>query len=262
MHLVCLLIPTSFISGYFGELVNAVSEAPGKGSVSPYAFLQACGSVFQDEKGCPLNGDTSQDTSQFLDELLKRLHDEEMMERADTDTGKSSFIEELFHVQSGAKVSHGYCTPILDTELTAGKLVCGNCALARDTAGQPMSDCFGLKVVLPTSEEPTTLGDLIDRTRTTEVLDDYVCPKCKAIGMTTQEVLVKKLPKYLIVQAPRARHMQKQNGNRERTIIRKNHTLVELPTEALSLSSLLEGDQSNEAHRYEAFATVQHKGNG
>ena len=117
-------------------------------------------------------------------------------------------------------------------------------------------------MILPTSEEPTTLGNLIDRTRTTEALDDYVCPRCKTIGMTTREVLVKKLPKCLIVHALRARHTEKQNGNRKRSIIRKNHTLVELPIKTLSLSSLLEGDKSNEAHRYEVFGTIQHKGNG
>ena len=231
--------------------------------MSPYAFLQACGSIFKDDDGRPLNGDTSQDTSQFLDELLKRLDEEEKIERAKlADTGKSSFIEELFHVQSRVEVSHHYRTPTWDTKLTIRKRVCGSCAVSRDAPAQSISDCFGLKVVLPTSEEPIMLGDLIDRIRTAEVLDDFVCSDCQTIGMTTQEFIVKKLPKYVIVQAPRARHMEKQSGNRRWTIIRKNHTLVELPIEALSLSSLLKGDESNEAHRYEVFGTVQHKGHG
>ena len=135
----------------------------------------------------------------------------------------------------------------------------------RDIPNQQTADCYGLDVILPTSEESTTLGELIKHARTSELLEEHPCPNCKTMDTTTQEVYFKKLPKYLIVQAPRARHMEDRNGRyvldrRNRPIIQKIHTLVKFPAEALDLSSLLSGDESSEVHRYEVFNFVEHKG--
>ena len=107
--MVYLLTPSSFVGTYFSELAKAFKKAALTDSVSPYVFLEACGTHFKDEKGHPLNGDTSQDAAQFINELLKRLHDEEIMERTEiADAQKPSVVQKLFHVQEGKKVSH-YC---------------------------------------------------------------------------------------------------------------------------------------------------------
>lgn len=70
--------------------------------MSPFVFLQACGAVFKDkDSGLPLDGDSSQDTSQFINELLERLHDE----NGTADVEKPNLVQDLFNVQKAAKVS-------------------------------------------------------------------------------------------------------------------------------------------------------------
>ena len=139
----------------------------------------------------------------------------------------------------------------------AWKLECKKCAHVREIPNQPIADCYGLNVVLPTSEESTTLGELLNHARTSELLEDHPCPNCKTMDTTTQDVYFKKLPKYLIVRAPRARHMM---DKRYRPITQKIHTLVKFPAETLDLSSLLSGDESSEVHQYEVFNFVEHQG--
>ena len=107
--LVYLLTFISFIGAQFSELVRDYREAEGD-PVSPRKFQQACGLLFRDEIDRPLNGDTSQDTAQFINELLKRLDDEEIVERTNTaDAKKPSVIQELFHVETGTNVSPHCC---------------------------------------------------------------------------------------------------------------------------------------------------------
>lgn len=78
--------------------------------MSPFGFLQACGTIFKDEKDKPLNGDSSQDTWQFTNDLLKRLHEEDTMKRiGKADAAKPTFVQELFSVQEGVKVSRHCC---------------------------------------------------------------------------------------------------------------------------------------------------------
>ena len=121
-----------------------------------------------------------------------------------------------------------------------------------------MADYLGLSVVLPTSEKTTTLGELLEHTKTSELLDNSPCPGCDRADTTTQRPFVKKLPKYLIVQAPRARHMKKR-----RSVVEKILTAVRVPAVALDLSSLLTGEGStgsSAAHQYEVFGIVEHRG--
>ena len=150
-------------------------------------------------------------------------------------------------------------------KLTTRKLLCKNCGHTRDLASQPMADCLGLSVVLPTSEETTTLGELLEHTKTSELLEDSLCKKCKRVDTTMQRSFFKRLPKYLIVQAPRARHMEGQNGQHgrvrsRRSVVQKIHTSVRVPAVALDLSSLLMSTESSEAHQYEVFGIVEHRG--
>ena len=147
-------------------------------------------------------------------------------------------------------------------KLTTRKLLCKNCGHTRDLASQPMADCLGLRVVLPTSEKTTTLNELLEHTTTSELLEDRLCEGCDRADTTTQRPLIKKLPKYLIVQAPRARHMEDHCGrvSSRRSIVQKIHTSVRVPAVALDLSSLLMSTESSEAHRYEVFGIVEHKG--
>ena len=98
-------------------------------------------------------------------------------------------------------------------------------------------------------------------------MDDHICPRCKRNRTTTEEVFVKQLPKYLIVQAPRARHKQDNNGKYvldkgQKPIIQKFDTSVKFPAEAFDLSPLVCGVQNSEGHKYEAFCTVAHLGGG
>ncbi len=74
LHSVQLFTPLSSIGARLGDLVSELRATSSPDSVSPFMFLQACGALFKDEDGNPLNGDSSQDTSQFINELLKRLH--------------------------------------------------------------------------------------------------------------------------------------------------------------------------------------------
>ena len=222
--------------------------------------------VFRDENNQPLNGDTPQDTAQFITELLKRLHDEEIMECTEkAETKKSSIIEELFHVKGGNKVSRHCGKSTCHAELTTRKLSCKDCKHERKIAGQPTADCLGLSVILPTSEVTTTLGELLEHTKTSELLIDSPCPGCKKTDTTSQQAFVERLPKYLIVQAPRARYMEDQNGlsdrdRRRRSSVQKMDTPVEIPATALDLSFLLDGEESSEPHPYEVFGIVEHRG--
>ena len=109
LFLVYQLISISFIGAQFSEFVRDYRAAEGD-PVQPRKFQQACGLLFRDEMNRPLNGDTPQETAQFINELLKRLHDEEIMERADTaDAKEPSVIQELFHVERGTNVSPHCC---------------------------------------------------------------------------------------------------------------------------------------------------------
>ena len=127
-----------------------------------------------------------------------------------------------------------------------------------------MADCLELRVVLPTSENTTTLGKLLEQTKIRELLEGRTCEGCERADTTTQRSLIKKLPQYLIVQAPRARHMKDNQGwvNSRRSVVQKIHTSVRVPAVDLDLSSLLMSTESSEAHRYEVFGIVEHKGNG
>ena len=264
---VYLLTSTSFIGPHFSALVRDLREAEGN-SISPREFLHACGVVFRDENNSPLNGDTPQDTAQFIIELLKRLHDEEVMECTEkADAAKSSIVEELFHIRGGNKVSRHWGKSICPAELTTRKLSCKGCNHERKIAGQPMADCLALSVILPTSEVTTTLSELLEHTKNSELLDDCPClgPECKKTDTTTQQAFIERLPKYLMVQAPRARYMEDQNGlsdrdRRRQPSVKKMVTPVEVPAMALDLSFLLDGEESSEPHQYEVFGIVEHRG--
>ena len=52
-----------------------------------------------------MNGSSSQDSSEFINELLKRLHEEEMA-KCEADDEKPILVQNLFNVQEGTKVSH------------------------------------------------------------------------------------------------------------------------------------------------------------
>ena len=149
-------------------------------------------------------------------------------------------------------------------KLTTRKLLCENCGHTRDLASQPMADYLGLSVVLPISEKTTTLGELLEHTKTSELLDNSPCPGCDRADTTTQRPFVKKLPKYLIVQAPRARHIDRHGrAKKKRSVVEKILTAVRVPAVALDLSSLLtdEGSTgSSAAHQYEVFGIVEHRG--
>ena len=253
LSLVYLLTAISFISASFSQLVGDLREAK-QNSISPYVFMQACGALFEDEDGSPLDGETEQDAAHFLNALLKRLRDEEIMEGTEAaDPGKPSLIDELFQVERGETVSHPCRKNTCRGKLTTWKLVCKECANTRDGPSPDPADCYGLTVVLPTSEKSTTLGELLTNTRSGQLLTDYICQECKTKDATTMNPFVKRLPRYLIVQAPRARHME--------GTIQKIHTSVEIPTEALDLSFLLKRDKGSEPYQYEVFCIVEHKGN-
>lgn len=119
-----------------------------------------------------------------------------------------------------------------------------------------MADCLGLRVVLPTAKRTTTLGELLEHTKTSELLKHWTCENCARADTTTQRTVFKKLPKYLIVQAPRARHIISSRGS----VVQKLFTSVTVPAVALDLSSLLMTTESREAYQYEVFGIVEHKG--
>ncbi len=139
------------------------------------------------------------------------------------------------------------------------------CGLIRYPLSQHTAGRYAMKVVLPKSGS-TTLSKVLEDTATSNLLDDHSCPECNQRNTTTEYVSVKKLPKYLIVQAPRVRHKEGDNGNyvlrHGRPIIQKIHTSVEFPAETLDLSSLVCGGNSSGKHIYEAFCTIMHKGDG
>ena len=144
--------------------------------------------------------------------------------------------------------------------------MCSKCHLTRDIPSQDIADRFTIRVVLPTSGS-TTLSKILNDTRSCQLMDDHICPCCKENNTTTEEEFVKKLPKYLIVQASRARFQEDNNGKYVRNTgkelnIQKFDTTVKFPGEAFDLSPLVCGVQSSEGHKYEAFCTVAHLGSG
>ena len=265
--LVSLLTSTSFIGPHLSGLVRTLRKAEGK-SISPREFLNACGVFFRDENNHPLDGDTPQDTAQFIIELLNKLHDEEVMERTKQgDAANSSIVEELFHVKGGNEVSSHCGKSTGHAELTARKLSCKDCDHKRKIAGQPIADHLALSVILPASEATATLGELLEQTKTSELLINSPCPglNCNKTDTTRQQAYVERLPKYLVVQAPRARYIEEQHGlsDRDRRMqpsVNKNHTSVKVPAIALDLSFLLDGEGSREPHHYEVFGVVEHRG--
>ena len=128
---------------------------------------------------------------------------------------------------------------------------------------QDTADRYAMKVVLPMSGS-TTLSKVLG-TATSNSMGDYRCPECNQSNTTREHVSMKRLPKYLIVQAPRVRHKEGDDGkyvlDRDgRPIIQKIDTSVEFPAETLDLSSLVCGINSSEKHIYEAFCTITHWG--
>ena len=121
-----------------------------------------------------------------------------------------------------------------------------------------------MDVILPT-EETSTLGELLKDTRVSELLDAHPCPKCKRADTTTLDEFVERLPKYLIVRAPRVRHPEGQDshhvgGEGRQSGIHKLHTSVEFPAETLDLSFLLKENERKKACQYEVFGTIEHVG--
>ena len=104
--MVSLLTSFSSIGAYFGELAKNFRATAGHGSLSSFMFLQACGAIFRDDDR-PLDGDSSQDTSHFTNELLKRLHEEQQQ----ADFEKPSCVEDLFNVLEGVTVSYHFQNP-------------------------------------------------------------------------------------------------------------------------------------------------------
>ena len=106
LHSVYLFTPLSSVGAYFGDLVSTLRATSSSDSVSPFVFLRAFGTLFKGEDGLAMNGDSSQDTSQFINELLKRLHEEETVKRTIiADAEKPGFVQDLFNLQESTKVS-------------------------------------------------------------------------------------------------------------------------------------------------------------
>ena len=62
--------PLSSIGAYFGELATKLRARADFDSVSPFVFPHAYGAICKDDDNRPLNGGSSQETSQFINELL------------------------------------------------------------------------------------------------------------------------------------------------------------------------------------------------
>lgn len=104
--MVHLLTTLSSIAAHYGELAKKVRAKP----VSPFEFLQACGTVFKDENDKLLNYDNFQDTWQFTNELLKRLDEEATVKPVGkANAAKTSFVQDLFSMHDGVKVSRHCC---------------------------------------------------------------------------------------------------------------------------------------------------------
>lgn len=72
----------------------------GQNESSPFKFLQAFGTLYSDD-GSPLNGETSQEANDFVDELLQRLKEEQKLQFImEDDAEKSTLVQELFGIKT------------------------------------------------------------------------------------------------------------------------------------------------------------------
>ena len=230
-------------------------QASGKeSSVSPFVFLQAYGTLFQDA-GVPTNGETQQEAWHFMEALLRRLAEEETMGLG-PDSTAPSLIKELFHVEKAKKVHQAQCSSSAMKALTMLQLECTNCKATKDMDNQ---DFVSLNVVLPPSNGVTTLEELIRRVRARVVLADYRCDCCEERDSTVEQHWLRKTSKYIIVQAPRVGSKWNKKGEYNKF---KIHTKVAFPTEPLDLTDCFEDGADSTKCQYEVISIVEHNGNG
>ncbi len=106
------------MSAYLGAVMQDFNQTEVGSPVSPFEFLQAFGTLFRGSENKPLNGETSQDANDFVDELLSRLHDEETGVIEGHLAG-STLVQELFGVRTRVNVSsYLWCILLHERPLT------------------------------------------------------------------------------------------------------------------------------------------------
>lgn len=234
----------SCLSGYLGDLINAIEGA--QGDSSPFKFLQAFGTLYSDDKS-PLNGETSQEAKQFVDELLQRLKEEQELQSVMEDnTEKPTLVQELFGIKTS---KHLYCTA---------------CQFSKDE--DPVVH-LSMNVVLPRNEGTSTLANRVMSIGDGQLLEDCQClsAKCDNRNRTIERYEVEQTSKYIIVQAPRVgeelvsegKTLVDENGNKIST---KIHEKIEFPRDIIDLSGLMPEDKQTEGAKYELFGMVMHRG--
>ena len=207
------------LSAYFGQLCDHMSTAT-EPFISPFLFQQACGTRCKNDDGEPMNGETPEESFQFLTQLLPKLDEEELNSR-EIWTEKPTVVDEVFGVK---------------TKRDSICEACGHRASHTDKA-------FWLHAAIPNQEKPLTLEECFSSFENKTRLSDYKCEHCLKVGSTDTLTSIA-TQDYLIL-----------NVNRTDYKLGKIKTRVKVPKGTVHLSAPFSQDSV-----FEVYGVVQHHG--
>ena len=211
------------LSAYFGDLCKRMSTAT-EPCISPFLFQQAFGTLFKSDEGKPMNGETSEDSAQFLAILLRELEQEELTRRK-TKSEEPTVVESVFGVT------------------VAGRVACDACGYESLSPENPPY----LRAKIPHQKMPLTLEECFpsfsDRTR----LSEHKCVSCGKAGSTEISNVILETHDLLIVHIDRA------------GVLGKTTTGIRIPQGTIDLSAWAMASASEDT-KFEVYGVVQHHG--
>lgn len=213
------------MSAYFGELCEAMSTST-ESSIPPFFFQQAFGNDFSSTQGRPMNGDTSEDSYEFLSLLLLELRQEELTSRK-TKSDALTVVEKAFGVKTAAKVT------------------CKACQYEKVSA---IDDALCLEATIPRQREPLTLEECFSSFEDRNQPSGYKCDECGKADSTELSASIAKSQDHLILNLKRADSAG------------KNTTPVVLPQGPIGLSAWSMASDSLQDSKFEVYGVVRHHG--
>ena len=211
------------LSAYFGDLCERLTTST-EPSISPFVFQQAFGTLMKDDEGESMDGEKSEDSHQFLAQLLGRLRQEELMSR-ETGPEAPTVVEKVFGVRTAAKVT------------------CKDCQHEHTTT----SNALWLDADIPRQKKPLTLEECFSVFQDNTQPSDYRCESCGKAGSSEKLTSISEFPRYLIFNLNRV----DANG--------KNNTKVRIPGGVIDLS-VWSTASASQGSNFEVYGVVQHRG--
>ncbi|SLM38528.1 Ubiquitin carboxyl-terminal hydrolase-like domain [Lasallia pustulata] len=212
------------LSAYFGDLCRRMSTAT-EPCISPFLFQQAFGTRFNNVGGQPMNGETSEDSSEFLTNLLGELKQEELMSRK-TESEEPTVVERVFGVT------------------IANKVACDACGHRRYLGTE---NRLYLQARIPSQKIPLTLEECFSSFSDRNRPPVFKCGNCGEADSTEKSDVIMETHNYLILQIDRVG----PSG--------KNTTEIRIPQGTIDLSAWATASASEDP-KFEVYGIVQHHG--